>query len=136
MRFLLIAVVLALFAGFLYDRFISGNTDVSQIIGAVRERAENIRSDSETPDKIYDEAAKIFASLKGEAASTAASYLMNDITCDKALLIYQNFMQENNTEEKKDKDDDNPVLTAFNNMKKSGVSNEDIERYIKETFCK
>ena len=136
MRFLLIAVVLALFAGFLYDRFISGDTDVSQIIGAVQERAENIRSDSETPSKIYDEAAKIFASLKGEAANTAASYLMNDITCDKALLIYQNFMQENNTKEKKDKDNDNPVLTAFNNMKKSGVSNEDIERYIKETFCK
>lgn len=136
MRFLLIAVVCALFAGFLYDRFISGDTDVSQIIGTVQKSAENIRSDSETPGKIYDEAAKIFAFLKGEAASTAASYLMNDITCDKAMLIYQNLMQDSGAGEKEDKDDDNPVLTAFNNMKESGVSNEDIERYIKETFCK
>lgn len=152
MRTILAAAVIAVLAGIIYQKVVEENVSVKELAGYVAGTAsemideaskaasekdlkgieETINSLTESAGEVLQEKRDNFIKEKlPEIANIDMTEVWKNITCEKALSIYENYisgdMAGSNSEEN--------VYTVLSVMRQHGKSESEIKDAIKTLFC-
>lgn len=152
MRTVIVAAVIAILAGIVYQKVVEENVSVKEIASYVTDTASKIADEAskaveqgefkgvtESIDKVKESASSILQETREnfikeklpEIANIDMTEVWKNVTCEKALSIYDNYisgdMAGNNSEEN--------VYTVLSILRQQGKSESEIKDAIKTLFC-
>ena len=152
MRTVIVAAVIAILAGIIYQKVVEENVSIKEVAGYVTDTASKMADEaskavkqgalkgvSENIDKVKESASSLMQETRDnfikeklpEIANIDMTEVWKNITCEKALSIYENYisgdMAGSNSEEN--------VYTVLSVMRQHGKSESEIKDAIKTLFC-
>lgn len=152
MRTVIVAAVIAILAGIVYQKVVEENVSVKEIATYVTDTASKMADEaskaveqgdlkgvSENIDKVKESASSILQETRDnfikeklpEIANIDMTEVWKNVTCEKALSIYDNYisgdMAANDSEEN--------VYTVLSVLRQQGKSESEIKDAIKTLFC-
>lgn len=152
MRTIIIAAVIAVLAGIVYQKVVEENVSVKEIASYVTDTASKMADEAskaveqgefkgvtESIDKVKESASSILHETRDnfikeklpEIANIDMTEVWKNVTCEKALSIYDNYisgdMAANDSEEN--------VYTVLSILRQQGKSESEIKDAIKTLFC-
>lgn len=152
MRTILIAAVIAILAGIIYQKVVEENVSVKELAGYVAGTAsemineaskaasekdlkgieETINSLTESAGEVLQEKRDNFIKEKlPEIANIDMTEVWKNITCEKALSIYENYISGDMAAQ----DSEENIYTVLSIMRQQGKSESEIKDAVKLLFC-
>lgn len=152
MRTIIVAAVIAVLAGIIYQKVVEENVSVKELAGYVAGTAsemineaskaasekdlqgieESINSVTENAGSLLQTARDNFIKEKlPEIANIDMTEVWKNITCEKALSIYESYISGDMAGSNNEED----IYTVLSVMKQQGKSDSDIKAAIETLFC-
>ena len=152
MRTILAAAVIAVLAGIIYQKVVEENVSVKELAGYVAGTAsemideaskaasekdlkgieETINSLTESAGEVLQEKSDNFIKEKlPEIANIDMTEVWKNITCEKALSIYENYISGDMAAQ----DSEENIYTVLSIMRQQGKSESEIKDAVKLLFC-
>lgn len=152
MRTVIVAAVIAILAGIIYQKVVEENVSVKDLAGYVTDTASKMADEaskaveqgdlkgvSENIDKIKESASSLMQETRDnfikeklpEIANIDMTEVWKNVTCEKALSIYENYISGDMAAS----DSEENVYTVLSVMRQQGKSESEIKDATKTLFC-
>ena len=152
MRTIVVAAVIAILAGIIYQKVVEENVSVKDLAGYVTDTASKMADEaskaveqgdlkgvSENIDKVKESASSLMQETRDnfikeklpEIANIDMTEVWKNVTCEKALSIYENYISGDMAAS----DSEENVYTVLSVMRQQGKSESELTDAIKTLFC-
>lgn len=152
MRTILIAAVIAILAGVIYQKVVEENISVKELAGYVAGSAsemideaskaasgKDLKGVEETINSVTESAGTILKETRDNFIKEKLPEMMNidmqevwqNVTCDKALSMYNNYISGGSTANNSEED----VYTMFSLMRQKGEDDKALKETVISLFC-